>query len=145
MRRTFLALALAGCLHGRATSQVVLEAPSRATARLGAAHLGLWIANEGASPQRVVTDPDALEVAVHSPSGETARCRPPASADVPGRLLAPGERVHLELDLSRRCELLAPGTYRVELGHPAGMRGTVELRLTRWVNPGPIRPNPPAP
>lgn len=145
MRRTLVALALAGCFHARAPSRVVLAAPARASARIGAVRLQLRIANEGASPQRVATDPDSLDVAVTSPAGEAVRCAPASGPDGSARLLAPGESVHLQLDLSRRCELLDPGEYRVELRHPAGMRGTVELRITRWVNPGPTGPAPPRP
>ena len=145
MRRTLVALALASCAHGRDPSRLVLAVPARASARVGAARLQLRIGNEGPSPQRVATGADSLEVTVTSPAGEAVRCAGASDGDGSTRLLAPGESAHVQLDLSRRCELLEPGEYRVELVHPAGMRGTVELRLTRWVNPGPAGPAPPRP
>lgn len=144
MRGALLALVAAACAHPREPG-LVLEAPSRATARIGAARLELWIANAGASPRRVALDPDALEVSATSPAGEPARCRPASAGDAAYRLVAPGERVHLQLDLSSRCDLAAPGPYRVEVRLPGGPAGTVELTLTRWVNPGPIGPAPPRP
>jgi hypothetical protein len=144
VRGMVLALALAGCAHAREGPRLVLAAPARASARVGAARLELWIANEGAAERRVAADADALEVAVTSTSGEAVRCRA-ASGGGTERLLAPGDRVHVQLDLSRRCDLGEPGEYRVEVRHPAGMNRTVALLLTRWVNPGPIRQAPPRP
>src|SRR6266545_3933239 len=85
MRGVALALIAAGCAHARApdAARVVLETAPRATARVGAARLALWIANDGPSPRRVVVDPEALLVAVTSPSGQAVSCRRPSTAEIP--------------------------------------------------------------
>jgi hypothetical protein len=59
MRGTLLAVVAAACAHAREPG-LVLEAPPRATARVGAARLDVWIANAGPSSRRVAVDPDAL-------------------------------------------------------------------------------------
>ena len=144
MRGMALALIAAGCAHARTpdASRLGLRTAPRATARVGAARLDLWIANEGPSPRPVVVDPEALLVAVTSTSGHAVPCRPPSTAELPTiRLLAAGERASVQLDLSRRCEIAEPGEYRVEIEHPAGdAKATVDLRVTRWTNPGPLSP-----
>lgn len=144
MRGIALAFLAAGCAHA-GESRLVLQGPPRATARIDAARLDLWIANEGPSARRVALDPDAMEVSVTSLGDGDARCRPPSAGSAAEGLVAPGERVHVQLDLSSRCELLAPGRYRVEVRHPAGPAIGIELRLTRWVNPGPLGPAPARP
>ncbi len=139
-----LAATAGGCAHAQRSTapRLVLETAPRAAARVGAARLELWIANRGAEPAPVVLDADALQVDVVDASGHAVPCRLPAAAgSAVARVLAPGERAGLQLDLSRRCTLDEPGAYRVEVGLPAnGPKSTVELRLTRWVNPGPLSP-----
>jgi hypothetical protein len=142
VRGIALALVAAGCAHARPPdgARVALETAPRATARLGAARIVLRIVNEGPTPRRIAVDPDALLVAVASPSGQAARCQRPSSAATDCQVAA-GESVQIQLDLSRRCELEEPGVYRVEIRHPAGgAKAVVALLLTQWVNPGPLSP-----
>jgi hypothetical protein len=121
---------------------VALETASFARARAGAARLELWITNEGPDTARVALDPDALQVDVTDPAGHAVPCdRSAATRPADAPLLAPGERASVQLDLTRRCGLHAPGAYHVQVGHPAsGSKCRVELRLTRWANPGPRSP-----
>ncbi|OFX24033.1 MAG: hypothetical protein A2V77_08680 [Anaeromyxobacter sp. RBG_16_69_14] len=144
MRSVVLLLVATACAHARSPTipRVALETASLATARVGAARLELWITNEGPDPARVVLDPDALQVEVMDPAGHAVPCdRSAATRSTDGSLLAPGERASVQLDLTRRCGLHAPGAYRVQVGHPAsGSKCRVELRLTRWANPGPRSP-----
>jgi hypothetical protein len=143
MRSVVLLLVANGCAHGPPPTapRVALQTASRATARVGAARLELWITNEGPEPARVALDPDALQVVVTDPAGHSVPCDPAAASPADAPLLAPGERASVRLDLIRRCRLHEPGAYRVEIGHPASRsKSRVELLLTRWVNPGPRSP-----
>jgi hypothetical protein len=122
---------------------VVLEAPPRASARLGAVRLRVAVRNASGETLEAAADPARLRVAVRDAAGRRLRCD---GAPAGGRAaaIAPGERAHLVVDLGVRCGLTATGAYTVDVAYegPAGKtaEARVALRVTRWVNPGPLSP-----
>jgi len=140
MRHLALLLAAAtGCAHAEPSAATVsLEATPRGSARSAAATVQIWIRNDGPGAARVALDPGAFRVDVSDAGGRALACDA-ARESGEARLLAAGERAGVEIDLTRRCGLAAPGEYRVEVrSADSGAPVTVMLRVTRWVNPGPL-------
>jgi hypothetical protein len=122
---------------------LVLEAPPHASARLGAVRLRVAVRNVSEETVEAAADPARLRVAVRDAAGRRLRC---AGAPAGGRAaaIAPGRRAQLVVDLGVRCGLAATGAYTVDVAYdgPAGrtVEARVALRVTRWVNPGPLSP-----
>jgi hypothetical protein len=120
---------------------LAIEAPARASARLGAARVAVWVVNSSDRPARAVVDPERLAVTARDASGAALACAP-AARRRGARALAPGERAGVLVDVGARCGIRSPGEYAVEISLPGSGAppARVALRVTRWVNPGPRSP-----